>query len=393
MAHARRIAGGRRVLSWSLPLAALGLAGFIVGLFLSPQRALTAWLVNYFAAAGIVVGLLTFLTFIHSMNAVWPTVVRRVAELACAASPLLLVAYVPLAAGSGVLYPWTRPESLSERVRGLVEHKALYLNEPFWVLRALLYLTSWVAIGWLLRRWSVRQDDDADVKYTLWQRRLSAAAIPVVFLTSTFAAIDWVMSLRPDWFSSVYGFYVWAGGSQAAIALIVIVTRALERAGLLRSLVSPKHYLSLGKLLLTFTILWAYMAFAQYLIIWIAGLPHEETWFVVRSSGGWAAMSIAVVVARFALPFAMLLSRDLKLSGGRLAAVSGLVLAAHWLDCWWLVVPELGGGSPGFGYSDVAAFLLVFGAGVSFAVWRARGVRALPVQDPNLDSSLRYAGS
>lgn len=388
-----RFEGGRRLFLGGAVLALVGLVLFILGLLLDLRQALFSYLVAYAFGVSILLGALIFLTTAYVMKARWHVAVRRVPEAMVAALPLAGVLVIPILAGIPELYLWAAPpEGLDHHTEHLLHHKAPYLNTPFFIVRTVIYFGVWIVFAHLLRGWSMQQDADGDVRWTLKMRRLSAGAIPAIALAVTFAAYDWLMSLTPEWFSSIFGVYFFAAGFQACFAVIIIALWRLELAGVLKGLVTRWHYHAFGKLLFGFTVFWAYIAFSQYFIIWIANLPEEVSWFVPRTTGGWTWLSVTIVVGRFVVPFALLLSRKIKFLPERMSLVAGWVIFFHFIDMYWLVMPTLHPEGMVPHWLDVAALALVTGALVAFVAWRARGVSVVPSRDPALAISLRYHG-
>lgn len=359
--------GGRSAQRKGAVLAAVGLVVWVIGLFVDQKRALFSLLAAYAWLATILLGALAFLMTAFAVRARWPTVLRPLLEGIVAVMPLLALFFLPFALGRDVVYPQSP--------------HALWGSLGFFLIRAVVYLASWIAFTELLRRWSGDLDR---------AQRLSAGGLVLLAFTLTFAGFDWLMALTPHWYSSLYGLYLFAGGFVTAFAVLVVLMR--RAVPLMGALLRPGHFLSMGKLLLAHVVFWAYLAYAQYFIVWIAGIPHETSWWVPRSEG-WGTWSLALVAVHFALPFAWLLSRRLKLEPRRLAQVSGLLIAAHYLDVYWLVMPALTPEGPSLHWLDVAALVLVAGAAVSFGLWRAQGRSLVPTGDPQLAFSARYEGT
>jgi hypothetical protein len=368
--------------------AILGLVLWIVGLAIDARQALYSYLTAYAAVLSVVLGMLILLMSIHAARSEWPVVVRRLIEHVTALLPLMALLSLPLILGMRQLYPWAGEIPATEHIREAIEHKRPWLNPTFFIVRAVIYFACWIAIGWFLRTWSLRQDADGAWRWKLKQWRLSGIGIVIVAHTMTFAAFDWLMSLDPTWQSSIYGVYYFSGGFVAAFALLALIMARLQWSEVLQK----GHFLSTGKYLLAFVIFWAYSLFAQYFLIWITDLPREVTWWLPRSRG-WAGVSIALAVAHFVIPFFVLLSRDLKMKPRRLAFVSGWLLAAHYLDVYWLVMPALHKDGSRPHWLDFAALLFVVGASLAFGIWRARGTALIPYRDQQLAVSIAYEGS
>jgi hypothetical protein len=368
----------------------LGAVLCVIGAFVDPRRAAAAYLVAYAAGLSAALGALSLVMIGRLSNATWLVAPRRLFERVAWTVPLFALLAVPLLVAIPVLYPWTWPaERLAPAVASAVSRKTAYLNVPFFVARAVLYLATWVVLGEAMRRASLRQDAGPDAAATRRLYRLSAGGLPALAVTLTFAAFDWLMSLSPEWYSTIYGATWWAGGVVGALALVGILARGARR-GAMADVLTTAHLHAIGKLLLTFVMLWAYFAFSQLLVIWIARIPVEARWYAVRARGGWAVVSGVLLVGHFALPFLALLPRWTKRHAGALAALCWWLLAMHWLDTYWLVMPEITPAGPAPHWLDLAALLAVGGLAAAFGAWRMRGAATVPRGDPRLGESLEY---
>lgn len=384
--------GGRRFLglAWAVAAAGLGLT-LVGGLVFDARRALFSYLLAFVYWVGIAVASLILLGAFHASSARWPVVIRRFLETVPQSLPLFVVLFVPVALGLKQLFPWADPHALEGELLHLVEHKAPWLNPTSFLLRAALYFAFWIAVARVLRAWSVRQDAAGGVTLTKWQRRLGAGSLPFLALTMTFAAFDWMMSLDPKFFSTIFGVYWFAGSFLCAFAMTIIagtLTRGDPTA--FGHHMSVEHFHSLGKFLLAFTAFWAYVAFSQFMLIWIADIPEEVPWYILRIDGGWLWVGVFLAAFHFLVPFFLLLSRDLKRDPRKLSLVAGWMLFVHFVDLYWLVMPHLHPDGPRPWLFDFTAFAGVGAAAVAFVVLRMRGTAALPVRDPYLEDSLRY---
>ena len=367
---------------------ALTLLGGIVG---DPRRVLFAYVVAFVYWLGLALGVLILLGALHASNAKWSVVLRRFLESIPAALPVFVVLFLPILFGMRHLFPWVDVGALDGELRHLVEHKLPYLNVRFFVERAVLYFVLWIGVAHVLRAWSVRQDTEGGFTLTRWQRRLGAGSLPFLALTMTFAAFDWMMSLDPRFFSTIFGVYWFAGSFMGAFALTIIAAAATrDDPNQFGAYLNLEHFHSLGKFLLAFVAFWAYIAFSQFMLIWIANIPEEVPWYVLRINGGWFWVGAFLVVFQFLVPFFLLLSRPLKRDPRRLAGLAAWLLLAHWVDLYWVIMPRLHEGGPRPALWDLTAFVGVGGIAIAFALFRMRGVVAVPVRDPYLADSLRY---
>lgn len=385
---------GRTVARYGAIAGVVGLVPLAIGMGTEPRRALAAYLFAYATVLTVVVGALIQLMMSHVSAARWFTVLRRLTLGVSAAVPALVVLAIPLLVGVRVLYPWATPSVLPDAVRALLARKHGWLNVGFFVARGVLYLAVWLVVSATIRHWSLQQDRAVGDERVLLARRLrraSAVGLIVVGLALTFAAFDWLMSLEPAWYSTIYGVYVFAGGYLAALALVAVIGWAeSRRGGGLDSVVTPEHFGALGKLLLTFVIFWAYIGFSQYLIIWIGDVPADVSWYVSRSRGSWGALALVVAAGQFALPLILLLPRELKRRPGLLAALGAWLLVMHALDVYWLVLPALHPEGIRPSWLDAAALLTIAGFATATAAWRATGEAAIPVGDPYVEASVGY---
>jgi hypothetical protein len=375
----------------ALVVAAIGFAGFGAALAVDAERALYSYLAAFAYGLSLALGGLLLVMIAHTSDAKWFVVVRRLAEAVASTLPLFALLFVPILVGMERIYPWVPPLArLSPELQAEVAKKQAYLNVPFFVVRAAFYLATWWLFAALLRRWSLRQDaapGAADLERPVV---VSGVGLVAVGFTLTFAAFDWLMSLSPEWISTVFGVYVFAGGLLGALALMAILARLFEVRGGLSGKLAASHYHALGRLTLTFVIFWAYIAYAQGFLIWIADVPREASWYMARWNHGWFVVLVVLVAGQFAIPFFLLLSRPLKRNGAALAAVGGWLLAMHYVDVFWLVIPALRHARPGPHWVDAATLMAVVGSAVAFGAWRMRGHAVVPSGDPRLGASLRY---
>jgi hypothetical protein len=383
--------GGRRLLLLSGVVGLGGLLLTAVGGAFDARRALYAYLVAFVYWLGLALGALILLGAFHASNARWPVVLRRFLESVPQVIPLFVVLFLPIVLGRHHLFPWVDPHGLEGELLHAVEHKVKYLNVPFFLVRAVIYFVFWIGVAHLLRAWSVRQDSAGGIALTRWQRRLGAGALPFLALTLTFAAFDWLMSIDPRFFSTIFGVYWFAGSFMGTFAVTIIAATA-TRADPTQfgAHMSTEHFHSLGKFLLAFIAFWAYVAFSQFMLIWIANIPEEVPWYVLRINGGWFWVAAFLAIGHFVVPFFLLLQKSVTRNPPRLARVAAWLLLVHWVDLYWLVMPHVHEAGPRFTPWDLTAFVGVGGLTVAFAVWRMRGVAAIPVRDPYLEDSLRY---
>jgi hypothetical protein len=380
--------------SWNrLPVigAAAALLGAVVCVMLgfgNPKQFFFSWLVSFLFFSSLALGALFFVLIQYAAQGGWGIVLRRIAETTFATIPVMAALFVPLLLGLHDLYSWSVP--------GAAEHDALlrwkrpYLNVPFFLIRAAVFFGLWSFIALLYYRGSRGQDVTGDPAVTARLRRLAGPAIIVLALTQTFASVDWIMSLTPHWYSTMFGVYFFAGSFVGFIALLSVVATAMRRAGLLDAVISPEHLHDIGKLLFAFTVFWAYIAFSQFFLIWYGNLPEETVWYKARMEGSWMTVSVLLMAGHFAVPFFYLMGRTVKRNGATLAIGGVWILVMHFVDLYWQVMPTLH--PEGFRPSvlDVAAFVAIGGCFVAAASWLIRRQALVPLRDPRLAESLAF---
>ena len=366
--------------------------GFVMGDNL--KRFFFSYVQNYVFFTSLGLGALFFVMLQHLTRASWSVVVRRLAEIISGSLPfmalLALPIIVPMLMGNSELYYWLDP-AIREH-DPLVAHKVGYLNLPFFIIRMVLYFAVWTWLSQLFLKASTRQDQSGDPKITLKLWRMSAPGIALFALTSTFFAFDLLMSLDPHWFSTIYGVYFFAGSMLGFFGLLVISSIWLQASGRLRQVITVEHYHDLGKLLFAFVFFWGYIAFSQYMLYWYANIPEETGWYLRRQTGEWTTFSWFFLAFHLLIPFAILLSRLLKRRKRLLVFWALWLLVAHWIDMYYLVMPEYapGSGDVPWHILDLTCLLGVGGMFAAFCLWRAAGRSLVPLKDPMLADSLRF---
>jgi hypothetical protein len=326
---------------------------------------------------------------------VWSVVVRRVAEMFASSIWLVALLFVPVLAyclsqEGATLYPWLDAEHVSHDT--LLQEKQAYLNLPFFTIRAIFFFAVWIAFAVHFIYGSLAQDScEQDIAKSVRMRKVSAPFMLLFALTATFASFDWLMSLEPHWFSTIFGVYVFSGMVVTALSAITTATVWLRRSGRLgRGVVGDGHLYNLGALLFAFVCFWAYIAFSQYMLIWYGNLPEETFYLVRRFEGGWLAVSVALAVIRFVIPFLALLSRGAKMNATRLLWVSGLLIFGQFLDLYWLIMPEIHSERPLLGWQELGPPLMLLGIMTLFAARFLSRHRPVPVGDPLLKESMQF---
>ena len=336
---------------------------------------------------GVSLGCLALSMVHHLSGGAWGVVSRRVFEGASRMLPLMAVLFVPFAFGLPDVYLWARPEAV--HADPLLQHKATYLNVGFFLIRASIYFLAWSVLALMLSRWSHQQEHgDPDDRLSLRMQRVSGGGIVLYALTVFFMSVDWMMSLDPHWFSTIYGVLIMGGQGLSSLAFLIIVLVWLSRRPPLDRIVVPAHFHDLGNLMLAFVMLWAYFSFSQYLIIWSGNLPAEIGWYLHRLQTGWRAVGLVLILFHFAAPFIVLLSRKVKRQPELLVKVAIGILVVRLIDLFWLIAPEFHQRGVSVSWLDVVLPLTLGSIWLGCFVWQLRGRAILPLHDPEFDEAL-----
>lgn len=379
---------------WHLGFAAcfaLGGLGLLLGLVLDPRRFFFSYFTAWFYFFTIAAGALLLLMTGHAARARWFGALRRTSEVPAATLPAFLLLVVPIFFGLGELYPWAGPtKDLDVEAVHLIEHRSAWLNVPFFVARSMVWIGAFALFAFLLVRGSFALDRHFDERKRRSLYRISCGGLVLLGFVLTWASFDWIMSLDPTWYSTILGVYVFAGGFAAALAVLAIAAAVLSCEGLLPEEGAVERQTAVGRLLFAFVIFWAYQGFSQLLIIWIGNLPAEVGFYQRRSGTAWGWVSAVLVVAHFVVPFVLLLSRRLKRSARAMVAVAIWVLAAHYVDVYWLVMPNLTPARVAVHWLDLAALAALAGALGLLALFVFRDRSTRTESDPFFHQSLRY---
>jgi hypothetical protein len=373
---------------------AIGIAGLVAlaaGYAVSPKAFFQSYLMGYMYWVYLSLGCMVLVMLQYMTGGRWGVATRRIGEAGIRTLPLMAVLFLPVAfAGIGALYEWSHPEAVS--ASHVLAHKAPYLNAGAFRLRALAYFILWISFGYALLRLAARQERAPKPETYPGFRVFSAAGGILYFLTMTFAAVDWGMSLDPHWFSPMYGVIHIIGQALAAMALFIAVAALLSRSAPFRSLYGAEILHDLGKLLLAFTLLWAYVCFSQYLIVYSGNLKEEIPYYIRRLHGGWQVLAVALMLFHFALPFAVLLSRGSKRNARVMLVVAVWMLVLRYADLFWQLAPSMRGDTLSVKWTDFAALAGIGGVWLGVFL-RALGSRAVvPVNDPHFKEALADGG-
>ena len=397
----------------ALIAGAVGLAATAAGFFLGESVYFyRAYLVAWLWTLGIALGLFAISMLAHISGGDWGVVMRRLLQAGGRTLPFFVVAGIPLVFGLEELYAWAKYESIKEAAYlagdsykhdHLLDHKAPYLNVTGFLGRALIYFIGWTILAYVISAWSDRYDATGDPALKEKMKKLSCFGLIFYVVSATLAVVDWVMSLDPHWFSSLFGFSYVAGHALSAFAFVVPLMLFLSRRKPMSEIVGPKLFHDYGKFMLAAVMVWGYFMISQYLIIWSGNLPEGVGWYIVRSSHGWQALSILLIVGHFVLPFSLLLSADLKKQAPKLMIVACWLLGMRWLDFYWQAAPSLDHywhsalGSTlglthtaGFHWLNLAAPIGIGGVWLALLLGQLKGRAIVPVRDPALEEVMAH---
>jgi hypothetical protein len=371
----------------ALIAAVVGLVGLAAGIATNQEQFYRSYLIGYIYWVSVPLGCLALLMVHHLSGGAWGLMVRRTFEAAAATLPIMGILFVPVVLGIDHIYEWSHLDVVAKDP--ILTHKAPYLNATGFTIRAVFYFVVWSALAMSLIGWSRQQDkvkpaEGADVKF----RMVSGPGVLILGLTLTFAAVDWVMSLDPHWYSTIFGLLLLIGTGLTAMSFTVFVMSKLSQHTEMGNVIAPKNIQDWGKLMMAFTMLWAYLAYSQFLIIWSANLPEEIPWYLLRFNNGWGYAALFLAFGHFFLPFFMLLSRHRKQHLNRLVKVAAWVLVARFVDIYWVIAPQFHPDSMLPSWMDLAAVLGIGGIWLTLFVRNIKGQSLLPVNDPYLPEAL-----
>ncbi len=387
-----------RVRRTALLVAVVGAAAFVLlGLihwFLQrdegPKQLLVSYLVGYNYWLGSALGGLVFLMLQYVTGGAWGLFLRRILEASASMILPLAVLFVPLICGLPIVYEeyghWT-PVPTEPKL----QFKAIWLSAPAVTLKAILFFACWIGLAYLFRRWSRQQEEGANGRILERCETLGAPGIVIYALTITFASIDWVMALEPDWYSTIFPAMFAVGQLLNGYAFALTVLLLLSDRKPFAGAIQPAHMRDFGSLLLAFVMFWAYMSFSQFLLIWVGNLPEETPWYLLRSRGGWQYVVGFIALFHFAVPFMLLLLRDIKEHRRRLLVVAVGLLIMRFIDLLWWIEPSLNHhGQYFYWLLDLAAWAAIGGLCVWWFTGQLRGRPLLPWNDPYLAEVLRH---
>ncbi len=376
---------GRNIL---VGIAALGWILSIAGLFVDRQQFFFSYLAAFFYFLVITAGSLFFVKVQYLTGSVWSVTVRRLMENISVGMVWAALLFIPLVFGIGDLYKWSHPNIV--KADEIMEGRATYFGYPFFFARVIAYFAIWCFFSLRIYRRSVDMDRSGSVFNILKAESLSAPGLLLLFLTVSLAADDWIMSLQPHWYSTMWGVYCLAGGALAFMAAMTLISIGLRKNGYLTHTITVEHLHDLGKWMFALTVFWTYIAFSQYMLIWYANLPEETVFFYNRMQGSWLYISVLLVFGHFIFPFFLLLARGAKRSLPILTLAATWLLFICYVDVYWMVMPVLHPQGIAPHWLDLSTLLAVGGT-FAFGFWlRLRKTAMIPVGDVRLERSLAF---
>jgi hypothetical protein len=375
--------------------AAAAVVGIVlagIGLAVKGAAFWQSYLIGFYFWSGLTIGSMAVLMVQHLTGGGWSMVSRRILEASTRTLPLLAVLFVPIWLKMTLLYPWARPEAANDPI---IQAKALYLNPTFFSIRAVLYFVIWGTLIYFLNKWSREQDENPPMLPGPQDRRsrvLSGPGVVIYVLTITFMSTDWVMSLDPHWYSTIYGIITLGGQGLSTMAFAIVVVSALARFRPMSEVLGTEQIHDLAKLMFAFVMLWGYFQVSQLIITWSGNLPEEIPFYLERLHGVWAPISIVVLLGEFVLPFLLLLSRSLKQNPRRVRRIALLILLARFIDVAWMIGPSFNRGGSSLSWVDFACGLAIGGIWLFYFFTNLAGRAVVPAKDPYFKEALAHGG-
>lgn len=346
----------------------LGIAGVFIGRLQGAPHPFQSYLMGFVMWLVVTLGCLGLAILINLVRGRFGYPILGFVSAGARLLPLMALLFVPILFSLPDIYAWARPEAVA--ADPVLQHRQAFLNPVGFGIRALVYFAIWIGIGALLAGWSRKQDQTGDESWERKRMSLAAPAAIVFVITMTLAVTDWIMSLEPHWYSTIFGLLFVAGELLTALALAIAYLAYTKPTEPMKSLVKPKHFHDLGTLLFTLVVFWAYLAFSQFLIIWSADIPEEITYYAARAEGAWKEVGAAVMFLHFALPFLILLSARAKRTPKVIGGVAILLLGMRVVEMLWAVAPSLHRSGPMLNWIDASAFLGIGGIWVAGLLWQ-----------------------
>jgi len=357
-----------------------------IGYFLQEQQFFFSYLLSFAFFSSIALGSLFFIILQHLTRSEWSVVLRRIPEAISSNIWIWGLFMIPILLGAHSLFTWTSAEKLAEDP--ILQHKSYYLNIPFYVIRQFVYFGIWGFLGYFLYKNSVKMDETGNYGLKTYMRRTCGPGAFFFAITIAFAAFDWLMSLDYHWYSTIFGVYYFAMSFQGLFAVLILIVMFLWKKGLLRNTIKKAHVFDLGIQLFGFTIFYAYIAFAQFLLIYYGNLPEETSWFLERLTGGYQYLAYFYLFGRFVIPFVVLLGKEAKSNYKIVTSIAILILVSHLVELYWIVMPALNAHGFHLSWMTITSFLGLGGIFFGLFFHRFKKHKMVPINDPLLAKSL-----
>jgi hypothetical protein len=371
-----------------LSLLVLGIVVLLGAFVFEPDRAFFNYLWIFMFLISVAVGSLGLVALEYMVGATWSTPFRRVMEITASLIPYLVILVIPLFFGLHNLFHWTHEEVV--QADKMLSSKSPYLNIEFFSIRTAFLLLLWIGFYWFITKNSEKQDETGDPSYTRKNIKLSMAFGPLFMITLTIAAIDWMMSLEPHWYSTIFGVYYFAGTLICALSVNTFILINLKEGGYLHPQIKDQHFYSLGTLIFAFTVFWAYIGFSQYMLIWYSDIPEETFWMLNRWQGSWKYVSVGLVFFHFVFPFLILVGRQAKTNLKLLKIMAIWMMVMHAYDLYWLIMPTYMKDGAIFSWPELSFPLIVIGLTIILFKLKADKENLVPVRDPKLQAGLDF---
>ena len=372
-----------RLQSRALVVGGVGALLLVMGALTSVQQFYQSYLLGFLFWMLFALGCLGVLLLHHLVSGAWGHVIQRMAESGARTLPFMAVLFVPLLFGMHNLFPWSIPDVVE--ASHVLHKKTAYLNVPFFIVRSVIFFILWSAVAYMLSAWSRKQDETADPLITRRIRKIAGPALVLFVLTATLAGVDWMMSLEPEWYSTIYGMHFIVGAALSTFAFCIIGIRFLSDHKPFSDVLTTRHYHHLGNLLFAFTILWAYMSFSQYIIIWSGNQVDDNFWYIRRLGTGWQATAVVLLVGHFFIPFFVLLSRKTKRIVHNLSLIAAWIIIMRLVDVFWLIMPAFGDHQFRIHWLNIVAPITIGGIWLAIFIWQLKGHALLPLHDPRFN--------
>ncbi len=375
---------GRISLILGITCLALSVLGFVT----DADQFYFSYLVAFVFWATLALGGLFFTLLQHVTGAVWSIVVRRASEALSSTIPLLFVFFLPLLLGLKTLYPWTHQDVVV--ASRALQAKAPYLNMTFFIIRNIAYFAIWSFLSFFVNRYSRLQDGGNAELYSRKMKRFSAGGMFLYAFSVSFAAFDWLMSLQPHWYSTIYGVHIFAGSYLSALAFMTLVYLCLRDANILKDVISIDHFHDFGRLLFSFVVFWTYIGGAQFFLIWYANIPEETIFYIARGQGSWWPVSLLLMGFHFVVPFIILAFYSMKRNLVVLRIMAAILFVMHYVDMYWQIMPAHFPKGTHCSWLDLVTFLGIGGVVIALFFSRFTRQNLVPVNDPKLADSISH---